>query len=89
MKNRLYKNVMEDLVEFRFDEIQSTLDCCTCEHCRNDIIGLFQDHDGGCAAQFGHYGGSHQRRGDREKISQTLTSWPQKGKGGIAKAMPP
>ena len=38
MKNRLYKNVMEDLVEFRFDEIQSTLDCCTCEHCRNDII---------------------------------------------------
>lgn len=35
---RLYRNIMEDLVEDQFDEIKDNLDCCTCEQCRSDII---------------------------------------------------
>ena len=33
-----YKNVMEDLIEEEFDSLQPTLDCCTCEACRSDMI---------------------------------------------------
>lgn len=35
---RLYRNIMEDLVEDQFDEIKDELDCCTCAQCRSDII---------------------------------------------------
>lgn len=35
---RLYKNIMEDLVEDQFDEMKASLDCCTCEQCRSDIV---------------------------------------------------
>lgn len=38
MKN--YRNVVEDLVEDYYDERKDTLDCCTCEQCKNDIIAL-------------------------------------------------
>ncbi|MCI8406454.1 MAG: late competence development ComFB family protein [Oscillospiraceae bacterium] len=40
----LYKNVMEDLVEEQFDKIQKTLQCCTCEYCRSDIIAHALNH---------------------------------------------
>ena len=33
-----YKNVMEDLIEEEFDSLQPTLDCCTCDACRSDMI---------------------------------------------------
>lgn len=33
-----YKNIMEDLVLEEFDRAALTLNCCTCEDCRNDII---------------------------------------------------
>lgn len=36
MKN--YRNVVEDVVEEYFDEKKDTLDVCTCDQCRNDII---------------------------------------------------
>lgn len=35
---RLYKNIMEDVVEDQFDAMKDSLDCCTCEQCRSDII---------------------------------------------------
>ena len=33
-----YKNIMENLVEEEFDRAQGSLNCCTCEACRNDIM---------------------------------------------------
>lgn len=33
-----YKNIMEDLVLEEFESAAQTLNCCTCEDCRNDII---------------------------------------------------
>lgn len=33
-----YRNVMEQLVEETYSQIVSTLQCCQCEQCRNDII---------------------------------------------------
>lgn len=33
----LSKNIMEDLVDTRMDELLRTTDCCTCEQCRADI----------------------------------------------------
>lgn len=33
-----YKNVMEDLIVEEYESLQPTLDCCTCEACRNDMI---------------------------------------------------
>lgn len=33
-----YKNVMEDLIEEEFDGLKPSLDCCTCDDCRNDMI---------------------------------------------------
>ena len=35
-----YKNVMELLVEEQFDKMAGSLDCCTCDACRNDIIAF-------------------------------------------------
>lgn len=35
-----YLNFMETLVEERYDELIKSLDCCTCEQCRNDIIAF-------------------------------------------------
>jgi len=34
----LYKNIMEDLVEEKYDKMQSTLSFCTCPQCRADAI---------------------------------------------------
>ena len=33
-----YKNVMETLVEETYDKVGSSLDCCNCSRCRDDII---------------------------------------------------
>jgi len=33
-----YKNIMEELVEEAFENLEGPLDCCTCDECRNDII---------------------------------------------------
>jgi len=33
-----YKNIMETLVEEEYERASSSLGCCTCELCRNDII---------------------------------------------------
>ena len=35
---KIYKNIMEDLVEEQFDEMKDSLECCTCEQCRGDMI---------------------------------------------------
>lgn len=32
------KNIMEDLVKEKLDEVIDSLDCCKCEQCRMDII---------------------------------------------------
>lgn len=38
---KLYRNIMEDLVEETFADMQPHLDhCCTCEQCHADIIAL-------------------------------------------------
>ncbi|MCI8622447.1 MAG: late competence development ComFB family protein [Provencibacterium sp.] len=33
-----YKNIMEDIVEAKMNQMQETLNCCTCEQCRSDIV---------------------------------------------------
>lgn len=33
-----YKNVMELLVEEKYEKIKDDLDCCTCAQCRNDVL---------------------------------------------------
>lgn len=40
----IYKNIMEDIVENKMNQIQGTLGCCTCEHCRSDIIAYALNH---------------------------------------------
>lgn len=35
-----YKNMMEILVENKFDDIIDTFDCCQCKQCRDDIIAF-------------------------------------------------
>lgn len=35
-----YRNIMEMLVEEEFDRAKHSLDCCTCDECRNDIIAF-------------------------------------------------
>ena len=40
----IYKNIMEDIVENKMNQIQGTLGCCTCEHCRSDIIAHALNH---------------------------------------------
>lgn len=34
----MYKNIMEDIVENKMNQMQPTLGCCTCERCRSDIV---------------------------------------------------
>lgn len=33
-----YRNVMEEIVEQKYEELKSTLNCCTCERCHLDVI---------------------------------------------------
>ncbi len=40
----LYKNVMEDIVESKMNQMLESLGCCTCEQCRNDIIAYALNH---------------------------------------------
>ena len=35
---KLYRNIMEDLVEEFYDDIKGKHPCCTCNQCRGDII---------------------------------------------------
>lgn len=35
---KLYKNIMEDIVEKSLKKLLPSLDVCNCEHCQNDII---------------------------------------------------
>lgn len=35
---KLYKNIMEDLVEDTFHDMQPHIQCCTCPQCHADII---------------------------------------------------
>lgn len=35
---KLYKNIMEDIVEKSLEKLLPSLDVCTCERCKNDII---------------------------------------------------
>lgn len=34
---KMYVNMMETIVEEALDAMADSLDCCTCEQCRNDI----------------------------------------------------
>lgn len=36
----MYRNLMEDLLEERLNEIYPSLGCCTCEICRDDILAF-------------------------------------------------
>ena len=36
----MYRNIMEIFVEDYYDKIKDSLDCCTCEQCRGDVIAL-------------------------------------------------
>lgn len=35
-----YKNVMEDLVLGRINEVWNSLECCKCDQCKDDVIAL-------------------------------------------------
>ena len=35
-----YRNLMEPLVEEEFETLAPTLNCCTCDACRSDIIAF-------------------------------------------------
>ena len=37
---KLYRNIMEDLVEEFYDDIKGKHTCCTCDQCRSDIIAF-------------------------------------------------
>ena len=37
---KLYRNIMEDLVEEVFDDVKGKSGCCTCDQCRGDIVAL-------------------------------------------------
>lgn len=39
-----YQNVMESVVEETLQKMLPELDCCTCEHCQNDIIAWALNH---------------------------------------------
>lgn len=41
---KLYVNIMEHIVEEQFELLESSLDCCTCDQCRNDIIACTLNH---------------------------------------------
>lgn len=34
----MYRNIMEEIVENKMQQMQPTLGCCTCERCRSDIV---------------------------------------------------
>lgn len=36
--NKLYYNIMEEIVEMEYTRNKSVLDCCECNRCKNDII---------------------------------------------------
>lgn len=40
----IYRNIMESIVEEKYDEIKDTLDCCQCEQCRSDVIAFALNH---------------------------------------------
>lgn len=35
---KLYRNMMEDIVESEYEHSRKELDCCSCQRCKNDII---------------------------------------------------
>lgn len=37
-ENKLYHNIMEEIVEFEYARNKDVLDCCACNRCKNDII---------------------------------------------------
>ena len=37
-KEKLYHNMMEEIVELEYGDRRDELDCCSCDRCRNDII---------------------------------------------------
>lgn len=39
-----YRNIMEDLIEREYKEIEDCLDCCHCERCHADIIAFALNH---------------------------------------------
>lgn len=39
-----YQNIMEPIVEEQFDALKDTLNCCTCEQCRSDIMAFALNH---------------------------------------------
>lgn len=39
-----YRNVMETIVEEKYEQIVDTLDCCHCNHCRADIVAYALNH---------------------------------------------
>lgn len=41
---KLYRNIMEELVEEFYDDIKDRCDCCTCEQCRGDVIAYTLNH---------------------------------------------
>ena len=40
----VYHNLMEDILEMEYDAIKESLECCTCEQCRNDVIAYALNH---------------------------------------------
>lgn len=41
---KMYQNMMETMVEDTLDILLPELDCCTCEHCRNDMVAYALNH---------------------------------------------
>lgn len=39
-----YKNCMESMVEEMYDELKPTLNCCTCQRCRDDTVAYALNH---------------------------------------------
>lgn len=39
-----YKNIMEILVENKWADMSVSLDCCTCDRCKNDILAFALNH---------------------------------------------
>lgn len=41
---KLYRNVMEDLVEEVYEQCKSTQNCCTCDRCHSDVVAYALNH---------------------------------------------
>ena len=41
---KIYFNVMEQLVEDEYILHKDSFNCCQCEHCKNDIVALTLNH---------------------------------------------